>query len=160
MPMALLCIFQNYPINKSPQCQFPVFCYFCVSEVLQRKYSWNWMKQVPEVLFFPEASSDPKRRRRGATGHPHTRAARPSPWPRPLCVRMPGSTSDAAPSPIKTPRWEKPKYPINFPEHIVIRRRHRPEDWEGPEALPGTLPERGISTGGLLHRHACLRSDE
>jgi hypothetical protein len=30
---------------------------------------------------------------------------------------------------------------------------------EGPEALPGTLPERGIITGGLLHHHACLRSD-
>jgi hypothetical protein len=32
-------------------------------------------------------------------------------------------------------------------------------DREGPEALPGTLPERGITTGGLLHHHACLRSD-
>jgi hypothetical protein len=32
-------------------------------------------------------------------------------------------------------------------------------DREGPEALPGTLPERGITAGGLLHHHACLRSD-
>jgi hypothetical protein len=32
-------------------------------------------------------------------------------------------------------------------------------DREGPEALLGTLPERGITTGGLLHHHACLRSD-
>jgi hypothetical protein len=32
-------------------------------------------------------------------------------------------------------------------------------DREGPEALPGTLPERGITTGGLLHHHVCLRSD-
>jgi hypothetical protein len=32
-------------------------------------------------------------------------------------------------------------------------------DREGPEALPGTLPERGITTGGLLHHHACLGSD-
>jgi hypothetical protein len=32
-------------------------------------------------------------------------------------------------------------------------------DREGLEALPGTLPERGITTGGLLHHHACLRSD-
>jgi hypothetical protein len=37
-----------------PQCQFPVFCYFCVSEVIHRKYSRNWMKQVPEVLFCPK----------------------------------------------------------------------------------------------------------
>jgi hypothetical protein len=33
------------------------------------------------------------------------------------------------------------------------------QDREGPEALPSTLPERGITTGGLLHHHACLRSD-
>jgi hypothetical protein len=32
-------------------------------------------------------------------------------------------------------------------------------DWEGPEALPGTLPERGITVGGLLHHHGRLRSD-
>jgi hypothetical protein len=32
-------------------------------------------------------------------------------------------------------------------------------DREGPEALPGTLLERGITTGGLLHHHAYLRSD-
>jgi hypothetical protein len=30
---------------------------------------------------------------------------------------------------------------------------------EGPEALPGTLPERGIPVGGLLHHHGPLRSD-
>jgi hypothetical protein len=29
-------------------------------------------------------------------------------------VRPPWSTSDAAPSPIKIPRWEKPKDQINF----------------------------------------------
>jgi hypothetical protein len=32
-------------------------------------------------------------------------------------------------------------------------------DRKGPEALLGTLPERGITTGGLLYHHACLRSD-
>jgi hypothetical protein len=32
-------------------------------------------------------------------------------------------------------------------------------DWEGPEALSGTPPERRITTGGILHHHACLRSD-
>jgi hypothetical protein len=42
-------------------------------------------------------------------------------------VRAPWSTSDAAPSPIKTPRREKPKYLITFPEYIVIHRRRRPE---------------------------------
>jgi hypothetical protein len=69
------------------------------------------------------------------------------------------STSDAAPSPIKTSRREKPK-----PDHFLETHRDPPpsstRDREGPEALFGTLPERGITTGGLLHCHACLRRDE
>jgi hypothetical protein len=32
-------------------------------------------------------------------------------------------------------------------------------DREGPEALPGTLPERGVTAGGLLHHHGRLLSD-
>jgi hypothetical protein len=143
-----------------PQYQLPVFCCFCVSEKLHRKYSQNWTKQKPEVQIFIEASREPNRRRKGATGRPHHQGARPAPGPRRPVVWAPWSTSDAAPSPIKTPRREKPKDPITFPEYIAIRYRRRPEDWEGPEALPGTLPERGIATGGLLHRHACLRRDE
>jgi hypothetical protein len=136
------------------------FCCFCVSEKLHRKYSRNWTKQKLNLLLFNKASRRPKRRWRGDTGRPHKRAAQPSPWPRPLCVRPPWSTSDAAPSPIKTPRREKPKNPINF---LETRRDPPPsstQDREGPEALPGTLPERGIAIGGLLHRHACLRRDE
>jgi hypothetical protein len=143
-----------------PQCKFPVFCCFCVSGKLHRKYSQNWTKQKPDIQKFTKASREPKRRRRGATSRPHNRAARPRPWPRPLCVRPPWSTSDAAPSPIKTPRREKPKDPINFPETHRDPPSSSTRDREGPEALPGTLPERGIATGGLLHRHACLRRDE
>jgi hypothetical protein len=84
----------------------------------------------------------------------------PSPWPRPLCMRPPWSTSDAAPSPIKTSQREKPKDPINFPETHRDPPSSLTRDREGPEVLPGTLPERGITTGGLLHHHACLRHDE
>jgi hypothetical protein len=36
-----------------PQCQFPVFCCFCILEKLHRKYSRNWTKQKPKILFFP-----------------------------------------------------------------------------------------------------------
>jgi hypothetical protein len=143
-----------------PQCQFPIFCYFCVLEKLHRKYSRNWTKQKPNLLLFNEASRRTKRRRRTATGRPHSRAAWPAPGPRPLCVRPPWYTSDAAPSPIKTPRREKPKYPINFPETDRDPPLSSTRDREGPEALPSTLPERGIATGGLLHRYACLWHDE
>jgi hypothetical protein len=99
-----------------PQCQFPVFCYFCVSEKLHRKYSRNWTKQKPNIQIFNEASRSPKRRRRGATGRPHHQGARPAPGLRRPMVRAPWPTSGAAPSPIMTPQWEKPKYPINFLE--------------------------------------------
>jgi hypothetical protein len=143
-----------------PQCQFPIFCCFCVSEKLHRKYSQNWTKQKLNVLILNEASRRPQRRRRRARGWSHHQGARPSPWPRRPMVRGPWSTSDAAPSPIKIPRREKPKHPINFPETHRDSPPSLTRDREGPEALPGTLPEMGIATGGLLHRHACLRRDE
>jgi hypothetical protein len=143
-----------------PQCQFPVFCYFCISEKLHRKYSRNWTKQKPNLLIFNEASRRPKRRRRGAMGQPHPRVARLAPGPRPLWVRPPWSTPDVAPSPIYSSQWEKPKNPINFPETHRDPPLSSTQDREGPEALPGTLPERGIVNGGLFHRHACLWRDE
>jgi hypothetical protein len=138
----------------------PCFLLFCVSEKLCRKYSRNWLKQKQNIPIFNEASRRSKRGRRGATWRPHHQGAWPSPWPRRPMVRAPWSTSDAAPSPMKTPRREKPKHPINFPETHRDPPPSSIRDREGPKALPDTLPERRIATGGLLHRHACLRRDE
>jgi hypothetical protein len=45
---------------------------------------------------------------------------------------------------------------INFPKKYCKPPPSSMQDREGPEALPGTLPEREITTGGLLHHHACL----
>jgi hypothetical protein len=84
------------------------------------------MKQKPNIQIFHEASREPKRRQRGATGRPHHQGAWPRAGPRPPVVSPTRSTSDAAPSPIKTPQWEKPKDPITFLEYIAIHR-HRPE---------------------------------
>jgi hypothetical protein len=132
----------------------PYFLLFlCFRKVTQEIFS-----ELDETK--AEHSRGPKRRRRGATGWPHHRAAWPAPGPCPMVVRPPWSTCDAVPSPIKTPRREKPKYPITFPETHRDPPPSSTRDREGPEALPGTLPERGIATGGLLHCHACLRSDE
>jgi hypothetical protein len=143
-----------------PQCQFSIFCCFCVSEKIHMKYSQNWTKQKPDVEIFTESSREPKRRQRGATGGPHHQGAWPGASLRPPMVSPTRAIFDDVPLPIKTPRQKKHKYPITFPEYIAIRRRRRPEDRKGLEALPGTLPERGIATGGPLHRHACLRRDE
>jgi hypothetical protein len=141
-----------------PQCQFPIFCCFRVSEKLHRNYSRNWTKQKRDIQKFTKSSRGPKRRRRGAMSQPHSRVVRPRPWPCPLCVRTPRSSSDDAPSPIKTPRREKPKYPINFPETHRDPPPSSTRDWEGPEALPGTLPERGIATGGVTP-HLWLKAE-
>jgi hypothetical protein len=99
----------------------PISCFllFCVSEKLHRKYSQNWTKQKPNLLFFPKASRSPKMRRRGARSQAHPRAARPSPWPRHQGVRPPGPPSDAPLSPIYSPRWKKPKGRIASPRNIL-----------------------------------------
>jgi hypothetical protein len=47
---------------------------------------------------------------------------------------------------LSLPRWEKPKYPITFLETHRDPPSSPTRDREGPEALPGTLPERGIAT--------------
>jgi hypothetical protein len=130
-----------------PQCQFHVFCCFCVSEKLHRKYSRNWTKQKPNLLLFNEASRSPKRRRRGATGWPHSRAVQPSPWPRPLCVRPPWSTSDDAPSPIRSVPMENPKTIGKFPERVPQLHRSQRRISGDRSLCSGTLPGRGSAPG-------------
>jgi hypothetical protein len=109
------------------QCQFPIFYCFCVSEKLHRKFSQNCTKQKPEVQIFTGASRTPKRRQSRARGRPHHQEARPGPGPCRPMVWAPWSTSDAAPSPIKTPRREKPKHLITFPETYRDPPHRRPK---------------------------------
>jgi hypothetical protein len=76
--IAFLCIFWNQSINKMPQCQFPIFYYFCVSEKLHMKYSRYWTKQKSKFLFFLTRFGVQSRDRGGpegghtphGTGHP------------------------------------------------------------------------------------------
>jgi hypothetical protein len=143
-----------------PQCQFPVFCYFCVSEKLHRKYSQNWTKQKPNLLFLPKLRED----RRWHGGGPGARltkgGARPSPWPPHPMVRPAVPTSDDAFSPIKSPRREKNLWDGSFfLETYCKPPPSSKRDREDPGAPPGTLTKRGIPAGGLLHHHGCLRSD-
>jgi hypothetical protein len=74
-------------------------------------------KAKPSI--FPEASQSLKMRRRGARGSAHPRVARPTPGLRHQGVRPPGPPSDTALSPIYSPRWEKPKGRIAFPQNIL-----------------------------------------
>jgi hypothetical protein len=139
----------------------PVPCFLlflCFRKAIQEIFS-ELGETKAEPPIFPKASRSPKMRRRGATAWPHPRVARPTLGPRHQGVRPGGPSSDASLPPIYSPRWEKPKYPINFSETHRDPPPSSTRDREGPEDLPSTLPERGIATGGLLHHHACLRSD-
>jgi hypothetical protein len=141
------------------QCQFLVFCCFCVSKKLHRKYSRNWTKQKLKSLI--TWHKDRVQRRAGdGPGASHTpgwrgpalgcatrgcdRLVHPLTSPFHLYNPLDGKTLGARTFFQKT--YCKP--PLSSTR-----------DQEGPEALPGTLSERVITTGGLLHHHACLRSD-
>jgi hypothetical protein len=138
------------------QCQFPIFCCFCVSEKLHRKYSRNWTKWRPKLLFCPDEGRGPNWRQRGARGHPHHQGARPRPWSRPPVVRPPWSTPDDGPLPIKSLPMENPKTIGVFPR-TVPQLRHCRRQISGDRSLcSGTLPRRGSAPGaisiGLHHR--------
>jgi hypothetical protein len=109
-----------------------------------------------EVPIFPDTRRSPKQRRRGARGRPHHAMARATPMPHRVMVWAPGPPPDIAPPPIYSPRRENPKYLINFLETYREPPSSSTRDREGLEALAGTLPERGITTGCLLHHHAHL----
>jgi hypothetical protein len=135
-----------------PQCQFPVFCCFCVSEKLHRKYSQNWTKQKPNLLFLPKLREDRRWDRGGPGARLTTGGAWPSPWPRHPMVRPAGPTSDDALSPIKSPRREKPKKRIAFPRNI-LQAAAIVETRSGGSRSSSRHPARG-----LLHHHGRLQS--
>jgi hypothetical protein len=125
----------------------PVFCCFSILGFYQRKHSWNWTKQKPNLLFFPTRRRSPKQRRRRAPRQPHHRVARP--WPRHRMVWAPRVPSDIALPPINCLRRKNPKsisiHPWKFPQH----RRHR-RPISGDRSLCfGILPERGIAPGDI-----------
>jgi hypothetical protein len=137
----------------------PYFLLFlCFRKATQEIFSELDETKV-EVPIFPDMRRSPKQRRRGARGQPHHRVAQTIPWPRHHVVGPPGPPPDAALSPIYSPWRENSKARSIFHETYCKPPSLSTRDREGPEALPGTLPKRGITTGGLLHHYACLRSD-
>ena len=70
--------------------------------------------------------------------------ARPGCGPREGVVWAPQAATDLALPPIYSRSREKPKHPILHPRKVSSRPPP-----EGSEALPGTLPESEIITGGL-----------
>jgi hypothetical protein len=130
--------------------------------VFQKSYTGNifgigWNKSWSS--YFPRSVTESKAETEGSqeaatpphsTGHPQV-APGPgvAPW----------STSQHRPFTYIFPSMGKPKTPDQFPRNILQAAAVVDTRSEGPEALPGTLSERGITAGGLLHHHSCLRSD-
>jgi hypothetical protein len=142
-----------------PQCQFPVFYSFRVSEKLHSKYSRNWMKQKPNFLFLPKLHED-RRWGGGGPGASHTIGWRgPAPG---RATRWWGQLAHLLTLPF---RLYIPLDGKNLEDGSLFRETYcKPppsltRDREGPGALLDTLPERGIPARGLLHHHGHLRSD-
>jgi hypothetical protein len=89
-----------------------IFMHFPTQEIFSEL---DETKAEPPI--FTEASQRPKMRRRGARGQPHHGVAQPSPWLHHHMVRPPGPPPDVALSPINSPRREKPKGQISFPQN-------------------------------------------
>jgi hypothetical protein len=96
----------------------------------------------------------------GAPEGGHTTSwRRPPPGRTMAWCGAPGPLPDAALPPIYPPRRENLKTRSIFHETYCKSPPSSMRDREGLEALPGTLPEREITTGGLLHHHGRLQSD-
>jgi hypothetical protein len=137
-----------------PQCQFPIFWCFCVSEKLHRKYSRNWTKQKPKFLFFPKRDGV-QSRDGGEQGASHSIGWRGQPLA--CTTRSRGHLAHLLTLPFRLYILldkENLKIRLIFHETYCKPPPSSTQDREGPEALPGTLPERGITAGGLLHHHA------
>jgi hypothetical protein len=131
--------------------------------VFQKSYTWNILwngRNKSWTSYFSRTRVGVQSRDGGGPGPGHTLGWRgPSPGPHHQGVSPPGPPPDAALPPIYSPRREKPKPRSIFHETYCKPLPSSARDREGLEALPGTLPERGITTGGLLHHHGRLRSD-
>jgi hypothetical protein len=130
---------------------FLLFLYF--RKATQEIFS-DWTKQKPKFLFFPKRDGV-QSWDGGGPGAAHTMGWRgPAPgratrwWghlthllmlPFRLYIPLDGKTLKA---------WSI--FHETYGKPLPLSTRDR----EGPEALPGTLPERRITAGGLLHHHS------
>jgi hypothetical protein len=116
-------------------------------------------KTKAKVPIYLSRRRSPKERRRASRRQPHHRVARATPWPRHQVVWAPRPPL-TSPFRLSIPFITKTlRAQTSFHETYCKPPPSSTRVREGPEALPDTLPERGIITRGLLHHHASLRSD-
>jgi hypothetical protein len=130
--------------------------------VFQKSYTRNILgigQNKSQSSYFSRYETESKAETEGASRRPHHRVARPTPGPRHQVMRPPGPPPDT-PFRLYILLDEKTRRSRSiFPKTYCKPPPSLTRDREGPEALPSTLLERGITTGGLLHHHACLQSD-
>jgi hypothetical protein len=131
--------------------------------VFQKSYKGNILRigrNKSQTFYFSGSVMKSKDETEGGQRQDHPRVARPTPGPHHQGERPPGPPpTDASLSPIYSPRREKPIGWIAFPRNILQVGAVTVARSRDPGALPDTLSERGIPTGGLLHHHGRLRSD-
>ena len=97
----------------------------------------------------PDTSTDSKVETEEGTGKssPHRGVAPPPDAP--PCGEGPMGAPDATLSPINSSLRENPRYPSHFPRKVLSPLLSSTLTREGSETLLGTLPKRGVITGGL-----------
>jgi hypothetical protein len=126
--------------------------YFLLVSILDnylRKYSQNWTKQGPNLLFFLTRQQSPKQSWRGAPRWPHHTVARAHPWPCSPMVWAPWASTDLALPPIYCPRRENPIALSHHPQKVPQRCRHRRQVKGDRNLCSGTLPRWGIAPGAI-----------
>ena len=136
----------------------PCFLPFLVSEIS----TWKISSKSGEI-FSPEHITSGSLRKTedhlgGGPRGPHAMGARPGVGPRPARVLWPWLAPGSHPSPISTPRRKNPNTKKNIPRKVPSRPSSSISDRGSSDVLPAPC-RRGNHHRGLLHHHACLRSD-
>ena len=137
--------------NLLTRCRSVSSCFLLF--LYSRKASLEIFSELDETtrgcLFFQNTSDGAKEQQRRATRRPHAPRAWAPLLPRPRVVWAPRGSAAAALSPTYSPRRENPKYLSKYPRKDPETPPSSTLAREGSEPLPGTLPERGIVTGGF-----------
>ena len=137
--------------NLLTRCRSASSCFLLF--LYSRKASLEIFSELDETsrtsLFFQKTPDGAKKQRRRCTREPHATRARAPPLSRPGMVRAPRGSPAATLSPTYSPRENNPRCPSHYPRKVPETPPPSTLAREGPEPLPGTLPERGIVTGGF-----------
>ena len=131
-----------------PQCQFLFSAVFGFRKAVLQISSESDETNC-KVPIFPYTFQKSERETKGGSEAPSPPMAWVGPLPRHQVGSEPRGSTDAAPSPIYSSRRENPKTPSHYSRKYPLPPPPSTLTRGVPEPLPGTLPKRGIITGGL-----------